>query len=60
MEHVLAIDVGTQSARAALVDREGGVHDSPDPGRAARYDRLYAEFEAVHDLLNYRWPTWCR
>jgi xylulokinase len=27
MERVLAIDIGTQSARAALLDREGRIHD---------------------------------
>jgi sugar (pentulose or hexulose) kinase len=30
----------------------------PDPERRSRYERLYAEFRALHDLLDARWPAW--
>ena len=32
----------------------------PDPDRRRRYDALYAEFRAVHDLLDARWAAWPR
>lgn len=64
-EHVLAIDVGTQSARAALVRPDGGVTDvasaaielfTPAPGRAeqAPDDWWAAAARSVSELLGRR------
>jgi xylulokinase len=33
---------------------------APEPTTADLYDRLYAEFQALHDLLDARWPAWGR
>jgi xylulokinase len=47
-------DPATAAERLARVAGEV----RPDPERRARYDAVYAEFRAVHDLLDARWAAW--